>query len=114
MLATLISVVLHVLVGWQWSIIGGIVYGYWGTIKEGGSGVVLTGILGAFSVGSAWMALVVYNYIVARDSIALMLDVMGGIMGNLPGSLIVVVTLLIGFILGFLGALIGRQIKSLT
>ena len=109
-----ISLVAHLLLGWSWSIAGGIAYGYWLGTKEGIGPALVTGLMGALCVGMAWGVLVIYNVVVAQEETLKMFDIMGGILGNLDGSLIVVLTILIGAILGLLGALVGNQVRRIT
>ena len=108
------SILAHVVLGWEWSVLGGITYGAIISLRNVRQGAILTSILGALCVGGAWGLLVAFNVVVAKDATWKMLDTMGQIFGNLPGSLIVVLTILIGSILGVLGAILGFQTKAFT
>ena len=112
-ISVLISIVAHVLLGWSWSIAGGITCGYWLSTKDGVGGALLAGLMGALCVGLAWTALVGYNFVIAQAEMQKMVDIMGGILGNLHGSLIVVLSILIGAFLGLLGALVGNQVRRI-
>lgn len=110
----IITLVAHLLLGWSWSIAGGIAYGYWLGNKEGVGSALVTGLMGALCVGMAWGVLIIYNIIVAQEETLKMFDIMAGILGNLDSSLIVVLTVLIGAVLGLLGALVGNQVRRIT
>lgn len=101
-----LSLVLHVTLGWAWTLAAGIVGGFWA-----GRRGWLVGLLG---VGLGWGALVGYNAVVAAEPVRRMLTTMGGIIGNMPGFVVVVATLLIGAVLGALGGVIGSQLRLLA
>ena len=111
--SVVLSIVAHLLLGWSWSIVGGITCGYWLGNKEGALGALAAGAMGALCVGISWALLVGYNFVAAQAEVQKMLGMMGEILGNLHGSLIVVLTILIGAILGLLGALIGNQVRRI-
>lgn len=92
----------HLLLGWIW-VVPAAAAGTFGIRHLGW----LVGGIGALA---AWLALVVYNYMVAGNPVAVMLDTMGALLGNLPGLAIVCVTLLIGAVLGLLGGAIGERL----
>ncbi|GIV59128.1 hypothetical protein GQ464_015365 [Rhodocaloribacter litoris] len=97
----LLSLVLHLTLGWAWTLLAGVVAGWW----KGRGGWWA----GAAGVGLGWLVLVAYNYAVAAAAIAEMTRVVGAILGNLPGFVVVGLTLLIGSALGALGGAAGTQ-----
>jgi hypothetical protein len=101
-----LAVVLHLILGWPWTILAGVAAGVW---KGRGGWRV-----GALGVGLGWLAFVGYDYLVAAGAVAEMTRVMGGLMGNLPGFVVVVVTLVIGLVLGALGGAVGARAAALA
>lgn len=110
LVTTALSIVLHVLLGWGWTLGAGIVGGLW----AGRTGW----LVGGAGVGAGWTAGVVYSAYVAPASTRILLDTLaqlfGSALGNIPDSLIVAVTILIGAVLGMLGGLIGTQLRALV
>ncbi len=104
--AAVLAVLLHLILGWPWTILAGVAAGVW---KGRGGWRV-----GALGVGLGWLVFVVYDYLVAADAVAEMTRVMGGLLGNLPGFVVVVVTLVIGLVLGALGGAVGTQAAALA
>lgn len=99
------SLLFHIVLGWEWSLLGGIFCGMM-TAKN-------PGLWGGICVGSSWMILVAFNLIRAREAVLEMITVTGQIVGNLPGFVIVLLTVLIGSALGFVGALVGGKLVQL-
>ena len=103
---TLLALVLHLLLGWMWTMLAGIAVGVW--IGRRGW------LVGGIGVGLSWLGLVLYNFVVAAGPVGRMTDTLGGILGNLPGLLIVALTVLIGVLLGAVGGAVGTQIGLLA
>ena len=101
-----LAIVLHMLLGWPWTILAGVAAGVW----KGRGGWRL----GALGVGLGWLAFVGYDYLVAADAVNEMTRVMGALMGNLPALVVVVLTLVIGLVLGALGGAVGTQAAALV
>ena len=97
------ALVLHVLLGWAWTLGTGIFAGVW----VGRRGW----FVGGMGVGVSWLVLIVYNFFSASESVGRMTETLGGILGNLPGFAIVGITLLIGVVLGTVGGALGTQIR---
>ena len=95
---------LHLLLGWPWTLVAGVVGGLW--VGTGG------GRVGALGVGLDWAVLVVYNYVVAPEPVATMTETVGGILGNMPGAAVVACTLFIGLALGALGGAFGAHVRQ--
>ncbi|MFC2085840.1 hypothetical protein ACFLRO_01365 [Bacteroidota bacterium] len=105
-IASALALALHVLLGWQWSIIGGVAAGL-GTKRFGWAA-------GMISVSIAWLVLVAYNFSVAPAEMARFVAITSRLFGNLPGPLLVVMTISLGGLLGLLGGIIGGLIRSLV
>ena len=101
----LLAFLLHVLLGWAWTILAGLAGGLW--IGRRGW------LVGGIGVGLSWLGLVLYNIAVAAGPVGRMAETFGGILGNLPGPLIVALTVLIGGLLGAVGGALGTQISLL-
>lgn len=105
-LGTLIlALLLHFLLGWAWTIVGGIVGGFWA-----GRHGWMVGMIG---VGLSWLSLIAYSFVVAAPAVREMMYILGELVGGLPGFAILVLTWLIGLLLGTLGGLIGMQVRYL-
>lgn len=96
---TLLSVLLHVGVGWEATVLAGVVGGAWPRDRwlVGGAGVAL-----------AWGLLVLYTPVAAPAAFRVLLDTLGAFAGNIPGEIVVGLTVFLGGLLGALGAAIGR------
>ncbi len=106
LLATaILALLLHLLLGWMWTMLAGIAVGVW--IGRRGW------LVGGIGVGLSWLGLVLYNFVVAAGPVGRMTDTLGGILGNLPGPLIVALTVLIAGLLGAVGGAVGTQISLL-
>ena len=101
----ILAFILHLLLGWAWTILAGLVVGLWK-----GSGGWWVGGLG---VGLSWLGLILYNFSVAAEPVGRMTAVLGGILGNLPGLVVIAATLLIGLLLGTVGGGLGTQTRLL-
>ncbi|MDZ4700032.1 MAG: hypothetical protein SH809_10035 [Rhodothermales bacterium] len=97
----IVALVLHLVLGWPFSVAGGVVAGYL-AVERGW-------LWGGLAVGLPWALLVAYNFIVASAPVSRMIDAMAEIMGNMPEAMFVVLTILIGCALGVCGGLVGAQ-----
>lgn len=105
-LVTLIlALVLHLLLGWAWTLGAGVVGGLWAGRRGW--------LVGALGVGLGWLVLVVYSYLAAAPAVGEMTRVMGALMGGLGGWVVVLATVLLGTLLGLLGGIIGGQLHLL-
>jgi hypothetical protein len=105
LLASILALILHVLLGWQWSLGGGVVAGL--MARRAGWAVGMT------AVALAWTALVLYNFAAAPAEIARLLEIASGIFGNIPPFSLVVITILLGALLGLLGGIFGTLLRRL-
>ena len=101
-----LSLVLHLTLGWAWTLGAGFAGGFWAARRGW-----LVGLLG---VGLGWAALVGYNAVVAGPTVRRMATAVGGLLGNLPGFAVVIATVLIGALLGALGGAAGTQLAVLS
>ena len=101
----LLSVIIHVFLGWAWTITSGAAVGF----LFGRHGW----IYGALVVGGDWVVLLIYSYLVDARALRVMTETMGSIMGNMPSFAIVAITVLIGALLGLVGGAAGTQLRHL-
>ncbi len=101
----LLALVLHLLLGWMWTVLAGAAGGYL-SVRRGW-------LVGAAGVAAGWGALVAYNLLFFQDETRRMAETVGGILGNLPGFAVVVASLLTGAVLGALGGFVGAQAARL-
>ena len=103
--STAVGLVAHVLLGWQFTILGGVVAGFHSSPHHWLNGM-LAGAL-------AWMSLVAYNLSVARKPTEVMLTSMGAIFGGLPGWGLLILTICLGALLGAAGVWPGIVLRRL-
>ncbi len=101
MVGWIVALVLHLVLGWPFSVAGGVVAGYLAVDKGW--------LWGGAAVGFSWALLVTYNFVVANGPVSRMIDIMAQILGNMPEVMFVVLTILIGCALGVCGGLVGAQ-----
>lgn len=101
----LLSLVLHLALGWAWTLGAGLVAGFWAGPRGW--------LIGAAGVGLGWAALIGYNFVRAPAAVGQMAETMGGLLGNLPAAALVAVTLLLGALLGMAGGGLGTQLRAL-
>ncbi len=104
-LGIFLAILLHVVFGWQWSIVAGAVVGWW-IIRKGW-------LFGALTVGCAWSILVAYNYVVAPESFGRLTSTLSGFVPGAPAWSIPVATILIGTLLGAVGGFLGQAVVPL-
>lgn len=107
MIAAPLSAVLHLLIGWEWTIAAGVMAGVLAPETGGRSGLL--------AVGASWGGVLLWSLLAAPDASAVLLDVLGGLVGgNTPGAAIVALTLAFGALLGLTGGLAGSQARLLA
>lgn len=99
------AVVLHLTLGWMWTLIGAVIAGVWsGRSLQGG-------VIGLGGLGIGWGLLLLHSFVVAGGATAVLVRTLGQFMGNTPGEIVVGAMVIIGVILGGLGGLLGAQIR---
>ncbi len=99
-----LSLVLHLLLGWMWTAVAGIVAGLW-TRRYGW-------LIGSVGVALGWAVLVAYSFYVAPYPTSEMARIFGAIVGNLPAAVTVAATIVIGGVIGGLGGATGNLIAA--
>jgi hypothetical protein len=107
LLTALLSVAAPLMLGWEWTVLAGIVGGL---VSQRRSGWLVGG--GGAALG--WAALVVYTAAVAPASLRVLADTLSSLAGNIPGAALVGLTVLLGGLLGALGGGIGSVLRSLA
>ena len=100
----LASLVLHLALGWLWTVLAGVIGGYWAPRRGW--------FVGALGVGLGWLALVSFNFVVAGASTLILVNTLGALVGNTPPALIVAATLLIALLTGALGGWVGCRLAA--
>ena len=98
-----IAIILHLVLGWVWSIGGGIAAGLYCRRRAW--------LAGGIAVGLGWALFVAHAFIVAPEPTIRLLAIMGAMFGGLPGALIPVVTILVGGLLGIAGGALGASMN---
>lgn len=105
LVTAILSVVLHVSLGWEATVVAGAVGGIWAP-RHGW-------FVGALGTALAWAGLVVYSSAVATPAVRVLLDTMGTLAGNIPGKALVGLTVFLGAVLGALGGAVGTVLRPL-
>jgi hypothetical protein len=108
LVSALLSVGLHLVLGWQWTFLAGVLAGGWN-----GEAVLPASLVGAGATALGWAALVLYTAAVAPASLRLLADAVGALAGNIPGAALVGTTVLLGGGLGALGGASGALLRPL-
>ena len=108
LLSALLSVGLHLALGWQWTMFAGVGAGVW----RGGRSLPAS-LVGAGGTALGWAAVVIYTAAVAPSSLRILADAIGALAGNIPGEALVGTTVLLGGGLGALGGAIGALLRPL-
>jgi hypothetical protein len=105
LVTALLSVGLHLTIGWEATVIAGVGAGAW--VQRHGWA------LGAAGTALGWAGLVCYSAFVAPAAFRVLLDTIGAFAGTIPGEALVGGTVVLGTILGALGGGIGSVLRSL-
>ncbi|MCY3594461.1 MAG: hypothetical protein OXI05_08455 [Bacteroidota bacterium] len=97
------AIILHLILGWAWSIGGGIAAGMYCRRRAW--------LAGGIAVGLGWTLFVAHAFIVAPEPTLRLLAIMGAMFGGLPGALIPVVTVFVGGLLGVAGGTLGASMN---
>ncbi len=93
------AIVLHLLLGWVWSIGGGVAVGLFMPKRAW--------LFGGISVAMGWTLFVVHSFIVAPEPTGRLMVILGDMFGEIPSVLIPALTILIGALLGISGGVLG-------
>lgn len=106
-IVALLSVGAHLAVGWEWTLLAGVVGGLWSRRSAGW-------LVGAGGTALGWAGLVMYTAWGAPASFRILLDTLGSLAGNIPGEALVGLTVFLGALLGALGGGIGSLLRPLV
>lgn len=104
----LISIGVHLALGWQGTLLAGIVAGAWGHDPARGT------LVAAGGTALGWAGLVVYSAAVAPASLRILIDTLGSLAGGIPGEALVGGTVVLGGLLGALGGGIGAVLRLIV
>lgn len=105
-LLVLLAVLLHLLLGWEWTAMAGLAAGGW--VPRRGW------LAGAFVVAVDYLALVLYSLAMSRPAVVAMTETMGALLGNLPSLAVVALTVLMGALIGALSGAAGTQLRRIA
>lgn len=94
-----VALALHLLVGWQYAIVGSVIAGV--MIKDR---PIIAGIL---TLVATWGGLVIYTYTVAPEETTAMAIVVAAIFGDLPPIMTVLITIAVAALIGGVGGWLG-------
>lgn len=100
-LITVLSLVLHIGLGWMWTSAAGVAGGLWSRR--------LGWLIGLTGVTLGWGLVVAYSFYEAPYPTSEMARIFGSIAGNLPSAFTVAGTILIGAAIGGLGGMTGQM-----
>lgn len=95
---------LHVVLGWAWTVAGGVLVGLWKPRRGW--------LLGLGGAALGWATLIGYTALVAPGGLRILLETMGALVGNIPGEAVVGASVVLGGGLGALGGAIGSACRS--
>ncbi|MCY4232725.1 MAG: hypothetical protein OXE59_03135 [Bacteroidetes bacterium] len=104
-LGFIVAMLLHLILGWAWSIGGGIAVGLYRAEHAW--------IVGGIATGLSWAAFVIHAFIVAPEPTQRLMDIMGALFGGIPSGLVPVATILVGIIVGSSGGAFGAAFRPL-
>lgn len=100
----ILSVLLHATLGWESTILAGMVGGYLSPRWYG--------FTGSAGVALGWAGVVVYSAASAPGPFRVLLDTLAAFAGTFPGEAIVGLTVFLGAVLGALGGAIGAVFRT--
>ena len=101
----MVSIALHLLLGWAWTIGGGIAVGLYRVDRAW--------LMGGISVGFGWAVFVAHAFLVSPEPTMRLLGIMGAIFGDVPGIFILIGTILVGILLGIAGGALGASMNPI-
>ncbi|PSQ95741.1 MAG: hypothetical protein BRD55_08900 [Bacteroidetes bacterium SW_9_63_38] len=102
---TFLSILLHVGIGWEATVLAGVVGGVWSHNRW---------FVGSVGVALRWRLLMMYTPFVAPAAFGVPLDTLSALARNIPGEAVVGATVFLGGVLGGLGTAIGRLLRVLV
>lgn len=106
LLTAVLSVALHVLLGWEWTLGAAVAGGAWAGRRGW--------FVGSAGVALGWAALLIWNFIGHPTQTQILVDTLAGLAGNIPGPVLVGATVLVGAALGAAGGWFGAALRSLS
>ena len=103
-IAVVCALLLHLALGWMWSVGGAIVGGYLADRKGW--------MVGGFGLTLAWTAIILFRFVQAPYQVSEMARVMAALLGNMPAVVTYVVTIGISAILGVAGGAVGASLAA--
>ena len=100
-----LALVLHVVLGWKWTLLAGVAGGAWAGRRGW--------LVGALGVGLDFLVLVIYSFFAAPAETGTMVETVGGLFGGI-GPFLVVPTVLIGVLIGAVGGALGTAVRGLV
>lgn len=97
------AIILHLILGWTWSIGGGIAAGLYCRRRAW--------LAGGLAVGLGWSLFVAHAFIVTPDPTIRLFVIMGAMFGDIPAALIPVLTVFVGGLLGAAGGALGASMN---
>jgi len=104
LLGALLCLVLHLALGWQWTVLGGAVVGWW-SLRRGW-------LCGAAAVSLEWASLIAYSYVVAPEQVSRLHATMGAF-SKMPPWAFPVAAIAVAALLGTAGGLVGQMLVPL-
>lgn len=101
-----LALLLHLFLGWQWTLLAGAVYGFFG--RKG------AWLLAALAAGLSWALLVLGSFVSAPAETGIMTRTMSTLLGNQPPWFYVGASVVLGSVLGLLGGIVGIQVRKLV
>ena len=98
LVGTLLSLVTHLVLGWAWTMLAGLVAGFLVERRRW--------LAGGLAVGLAWGLLIAHSFAVAPAPTWRMITFTGSLFGGLPGPVVPIATVLIGVAFGTVGSLL--------
>ncbi len=102
-LGFMITMLFHVLLGWAWSIAGGIAVGLFRAERAW--------IVGGIATGLSWAAFVIHAFVVAPEPTQRLMEIIGALFGGISGILVPFVTIMVGILIGASGGALGASIR---
>ena len=98
-----VALVMHVWLGWVWSIVGPVLGGF--LLGKGG------GRFGALVLSASWGILMMWSYVVAGKESLNMMETMGTLLGGMPAAVIPLGVLLMAAVLGMASGALGGALR---